>query len=207
MISSILPPTLDFSSCETLEEQEEVAYNFFKNNIRNIDKREKYKGKEIKLRLTPPYYEGREEAFLHLTGFDEITKYGSKKPCEKIILTGNCFTDCVSDNIPKNQRNLCIFRASLLPWFNAILKLANNNDPHIKCWENIRIDRNRKRENKNILIRFQEEEIDYLIVIGVFIKNNDEEVYQLRSAYPLFFKSSKKIADKEYENYIKSSKK
>lgn len=205
MISNILPPTLDFSSCETLEEQEEVAYNFFKNNIRDINKREKYKGKEIKLRLTPPYYEGKEEAFLHLTGFNEITKYSSK-PCEEVVLIENCFTDCVSYNTPENQRNLCIFRASLLPWFNAVLKLANNDDPHIKCWENIREDKRRKKVNKSILIRFQEEKIDYLIIIGVFI-NNDEEIYQLRSAYPLFFKSSKKTADKEYENYIKNSKK
>ncbi len=205
MKSSLLPEPLDFSKCLTYEEQEKIAYDFFKNNIRDLNVRQKYKGKEIKLRLTPPYFDGKEEAFLHLTGFNEITKY-SNKPCKKIKLTGDCFTNCITDNIPINQRNLCIFRASLLPWFNVVLELANSDDSHIKYWENIRIDRRRKKENKSILIRFQEDEIDYLIVIGVFKKNN-EEIYQLRSAYPLFFDLDKRKADKEYETYTISFKK
>ncbi len=204
MISSLLPQPLDFTNCLSLEEQEELAYKFFKENIRNQEIREKYKETEIKLRLTPPYYEGKEEVFEHLTGFSETEKY-KDKPCKETTLPEICLTKCTTDNIPLNQRNLCLFRASLLPWFNGVIRLANNDNPHIKCWENIRIDKKNRKQNRSLLIRFQHETADYLIVIGVFEKNGKKN-YQLRTAYPLFFNYEKQKLDKEYEKYMKDKK-
>ncbi len=58
-------------------------------------------------------------------------------------------------------------------------------------------------KKKRLYLRYQEEELDYLIV---FEKKSEKRV-QLITAYPVFFVSAKKDYEKDYQNYIKEIEK
>ena len=76
---------------------------------------------------------------MHLTGFDETNKY-SLNPCNNLEIETQCTNSCEVEGIPDGQRILCLYRARLLPWFNEIIKLANDNSPYIKYWEKEKIN-------------------------------------------------------------------
>lgn len=199
MISSVLPEPLDFSQCLTYEDQRKIAYDYFCENIKSQECREKLKGKEIKINLKKPYLDAKEECFEHLVGFDEIDKY-SITPCTNLSIQTQCINSCNLINIPPGQRILCLYRARLLPWLNEIIKLANNDSPYVKYWEKEKIDLKTRRIEKIAYIRFQEGIADYLIVFRVYPDGN----YYLLSAYPLVLRKLRETCDKEYENYIDS---
>ena len=77
-------------------------------------------------------------------------------------------------------------------------KLYNENDVRVKYWEKIN-----SKKKKRLYLRYQEEEVDYLIV---FEKKSEKRV-QLITAYPIFFVSAKKDYEKDYQNYIKEIEK
>lgn len=199
MRSSLLPEPLDFSSCTTYEEQEKIAYDYFCNNIKPANKREKFKGKDIKINLKCQYLDSKEESFLHLTGFDETNKY-SLNPCNNLEIEVQCTNSCNLERIPNGQRIFCLYRARLLPWFNEIIKLANNNSLYIKYWEKEKIHSKTKKKDKIACIRFKKDLADYLIVLRIYPDGN----YWLMSAYPLVLKDSRKDCEQEYEEYISS---
>lgn len=196
MRSTLLPEPLDFSNCITYEEQEKIAYDYFCNNIKPLDKREKFKGMDIKINLNHQYLDSKEECFLHLTGFDETNKY-SLNPCNNLEIEIQCLDSCNLEGIPNGQRIFCLYRARLLPWFNEIIKLASNNSPYIKYWEKEKIHPKTKKKDKIACIRFKKDGADYLIVLRIYPNGN----YLLISAYPLVLKDLRKACDQEYEKY------
>lgn len=197
MKSSFLPEPLDFSNCSTYEEQAKIAYDYFCENIKPLNKREKFKGKDIKINLNSQYLDSKEESFLHLTGFDETNKY-SLNPCNNLEIETQCTNSCEVEGIPDGQRILCLYRARLLPWFNEIIKLANDNSPYIKYWEKEKINPRTKKKDRIACIRFKEDIADYLIILRIYPDGN----YYLMSAYPLILKDLRRDCEKEYENYI-----
>ena len=186
MKSSLLPEPLDFSEYKDLESQEEYAYRYFLSNIKNEGKREKLNEKKIIINTNRQYLEAKEEAFEHLTGFNQTNSY-SHSPCLNLDIEMLCSIKCEVEKVPPNQRILCLYRARFLPWFNSIIKLASNNDKHIKKWEV------KKAKDTRLLIRFQEGNADYLIVLRK-LKTD----YKLVTAYPLFTKGDRAKCDREY---------
>lgn len=197
MKSSLLPETLDFSNCLTYEEQEKIAYDYFCEHIKPLDKREKFRGKNIKINLTSQYLDSKEESFLHLTGFDETNKY-SLNPCNNLEIETQCFDLCNVEGVPNNQRIFCLYRARLLPWFNEIIKLANNDSPYIIYWEKEKVHPKSNKKDKIACIRFKEDIADFLIILRIYPDGN----YQLMSAYPLVLKKLRKNCEEEYKKYI-----
>ena len=59
------------------------------------------------------------------------------------------------------------------------------------------------KKKKRLYLRYQEEELDYLIVL----EKKSEKRVQLITAYPVFFVSAKKDYEKDYQNYIKEIEK
>ncbi|MFK4784568.1 hypothetical protein [Fusobacterium sp. MFO224] len=191
MRSSLLPEPLNFSKCKSIEEQEKLAYDFFCKEIKDQNKREKYNGKVIFLELTPPYFDGKEEVFQHLTGIDESRKY-KVDPCVDSTDRVNyeCLTRGTADNIPPNQRILCLYRARTLPWFNSVIRMANLKNEYIKIFTK----KQKNSRNNSLLIRFQHETVDYLIVL----RKNKRDNYKLVTAYPITLNSKKRQLDREY---------
>lgn len=196
MKSSLLPKPLDFSECKDLAAQEECAYKYFCTNIMDDKIRGRFNHNFIELNKELEYIDGKEQIFTHLCGFGE-DKFNID-PCINSDVEILCKVNCQDDCIPINQRNLCLYRARTLTWFNCVLELASFNNENIKIWE---ID-------KKLKIRFTHETADYIIIINKFfsVKKNRYH-YKLITAYPLFLKGDRKKADKEYTKYKKSVEK
>ena len=76
--------------------------------------------------------------------------------------------------------------------------MYNNRDSRVCYWEKLN-----KEGRKRVYLRYQEDEIDYLVV---FEKKTDKKV-RLITGYPVFFIKSKKELDKDYNKYIKEGEK
>lgn len=191
MKSSLLPEPLNFSLCSSLEEQENFVYDYFIRNIKNENIRAKYKDTKIELDNSLEYLGGKEKTFRHLCGFG--SDHYDIDPCLNSEVEILCKTNCKDDSIPDSQRNLCLYRARTLSWFNYILNLANNDNENIKIWE----------AEKKLKIRFTHETADYIIIINKYYNKRKEMKLKLITAYPLFLKGDRKKADREYKTYKK----
>lgn len=196
MRSSLLPEPLDFSKCLTYEEQEKIAYDFFCQNIKNNNFL--LNGIKIKIKNKVACYDGKEEIFEHLCGFDKDNY--EIDPCLNMDLKLECKSECRDESIPLNQRGLCLYRARTLPWFVAIFSMIGKSE-YVKVWDSY--DRKQRREKTKI--RFTHEIADYIIVLNK-IKRETQVNYELITAYPMFKKGDKRKADTEYREYIKSKK-
>lgn len=139
--------------------------------------------------------------FWHMASLDATKSFYNILPCNNTVYGKNCYKNCVKSNyhhvINNEDRNICLYRASKISLFNKVIELANNGDDHIKIWKE-------KKDSKEYeLIRYQEEENDYLIVLR-YVKNKD--YYRLTTAYPVFFESKKEELDKKYFSYINAKK-
>lgn len=83
---------------------------------------------------------------------------------------------------------------STIEWFRIIIEKINNNEPNIKAWQVNTINSKRTIE-KQLKIRFQENEIDYLIIL-----KDVEDKYYFITSYPVFEYKQKKELDKEYKS-------
>lgn len=194
MKSSLLPEPLNFLEYNSLEEQEKFAYDYFISNIKADTIREKYENINIELDNSLEYLDGKEKSFRHLCGFGKDSY--DIDPCLNSEVEILCKTSCKDSSIPNSQRNLCLYRARTLAWFNYVLKSANNEDEHIKIWE--------IKEERKLKIRFTHETADYLIVINKFYDSRTQKIrLKLITAYPLFLKGDRKKADREYNKYKK----
>lgn len=194
MKSSKLTETLVFFKEETLEEQQEKAYKYFKEHIMLEANREKLKEKRIILKLDIDYLDGKEHCFEHLTGFDETDEKFEIDPCINSKEEEICLTKCSLDGVPSNQRVFCIYRAKCLNWFNQILRFANSDDVDTYVW----IEKD--KWNKDTLkLRFKHETVDYIMIFSILKDGN----YKLITAYPIVKKGDRRKADRGYQNYKK----
>ena len=58
-----------------------------------------------------------------------------------------------------NVRAKCLYRALRVGWIKEVIELYNENDVRVKYWEKIN-----SKKKKRLYLRYQEEEVDYLIV-------------------------------------------
>jgi hypothetical protein len=79
-------------------------------------------------------------------------------------------------------------------WIREVIELYNANDSRVKYWEKVN-----SAKRKRLYIRYQEEEIDYLVVL----EDKSEKRVQLITAYPVFFVSAKRDYDADFQNYQK----
>ena len=124
-------------------------------------------------------------------------KYYNIKPCNNTLYSNKC-TNCVDHiypiNIRSTLRDKCIYRMSTIEWFRIIIEKINNNEPNVKAWQVNTLNSKRTIE-KQLKIRFQEKEIDYLIIL----KDVGDKYYFITS-YPVFEHKQKKELDKEYKS-------
>ena len=140
------------------------------------------------------------EIFWHIGSIEEKSRLDIK-PCNNDITSAVCDSNCsnASDIVILNngeERAKCIYRAVRVGWILEIVKMYNASDSRVKYWEKDNSDHRRR-----IYLRYQEDEIDYLVV---FEKKNEKRVI-LVTGYPVFFISSKKDLDSEYAKYQKTT--
>ena len=148
------------------------------------------------------WIENKAEIFWHSASIEQKAKLDIK-PCINDLSSAFCPENCIlgTDLIIMNNgdiRTKCLYRALRVGWIREIIELYNENDVRVRYWE--KVNSNKK---KRLYLRYQEEELDYLIV---FEKKSEKRV-QLITAYPVFFVSAKKDYEKDYQNYIKEIEK
>lgn len=184
--------TLEFS--ELFNE----CHNIFKKTIAAKD-RPLLHGMEIYVPLK--WIENKAEIFWHSASIEQKAKLDIK-PCTNDLSSAFCSENCIlgTEFIMMSNGDMrvkCLYRALRVGWIKEIIEMYNENDVRVKYWE--KINSNKKRR---LYLRYQEEEIDYLIVL----EKKSEKKVQLITAYPVFFVSAKKDYENDYQNYIKEKK-
>ena len=146
--------------------------------------------------------DNKAEIFWHMSSLEQKDKLPIK-PCTNDITSAICDSNCVngSDTIVLTNgevRTKCIYRTTRIGWIQEIVNMYNLSDTRVKYWEKDVRDHRRR-----IYLRYQEEEIDYLVV---FEKKSEKRVV-LITGYPVFFISAKKDLDKEFTDYQESIRK
>lgn len=184
--------TMEFS--EILDK----CHNKFKETIATKD-RPLFQKMEIYVPLK--WIENKAEIFWHSASIEQKEKLDIK-PCTNDLSSAFCSENCILGTelimmSNGDMRAKCLYRALRVGWIKEIIEMYNEKDVRVKYWE--KINSNKK---KRLYLRYQEEEIDYLIVL----EKKSEKRVQLITAYPVFFVSAKKDYENDYQNYIKGRK-
>jgi hypothetical protein len=181
--------TLDFDGI--LDKCHEV----FKQTIATKD-RPLFGNREIYVPLK--WIENKAEIFWHSASIEPKPRLDIK-PCTNDLSSAYCVDNCIAetDRIVMSNgdtRAKCIYRALRVGWIREVIELYNANDSRVKYWEKVN-----SAKRKRLYIRYQEEEIDYLVVL----EDKSEKRVQLITAYPVFFVSAKRDYDADFQNYQK----
>lgn len=185
------------TSSKKIEEIFDAAHDLFKKTICSKDR--PYLGnKEIYVPLIW-MTDRKAEIFWHVSSLEQKARLDIK-PCTNDITSAICDSNCIKgpDTIVLTngeERTKCIYRTTRIGWIMEIVKMYNSSDVRVKYWE-----KDIKGHRRRIYLRYQEEEVDYLVV---FEKKGEKRVV-LITGYPVFFISAKNDLDKEYTDYLKS---
>lgn len=189
-MSKLLPPKLKLSG-QTIDENIEILYDYFKNHIMKKDERPLLFGKQIYVDCKN-WINFKSETFYHLISLSENeNKIFNVFPCNNDISYSFCNENCFNKNIQvqlksnNSIRTICLYRGQYLSWINDIIKLANNL--HNNITYNI--------ENNKFLLRYHDTSVDYLLV---FDKINKDFI-RLTSAYPVFYTAKKHYLNNNFK--------
>lgn len=199
-----LSPPIDVSQKDMAQIFDE-SYAVFQLEINYRHTRPNLFDKFIYIDANYSYEPEKVNCFWHISsiGVDHY-KY-DMYPCSNDAANGECHFMCDinhENNFLKDINSIpCIYRASRIKWVRQIINLANINPKYA----NLRIWRqyNSKTKEHNLLLRYIDRHIDYVIIFNISYKGRDIYCYRLTTAFPVVLKSYKKRFDKEYSEYIK----
>ncbi|MDO5422462.1 MAG: hypothetical protein Q4F41_01900 [Eubacteriales bacterium] len=172
------------------------CHTIFKSSMAGKENRPKLKGREILVPLK--WLEYKAEIFWNSASIEPKQKLDIL-PCNNDRASFLCRNNCITaaDFIVLNgvEREKCIYRAVRVNWIRPVLEMYNCDDKRVKYWEKVH-----SNKRKRIYLRYQEEEIDYLVIL----ENINERKVRFITAYPIFFLSAKKDYEKDYQNYQKN---
>ena len=174
----------------------DIAYDFFQREINDRSKRPTLFDKEVFIEAHEQI-DGRPQGFWHVISLDNRHRF-KVLPC---VNDGNidlCGQNCnnghrqIAIKYGVEVRNICLLRASRLPWIVDIIKLASRKDPSVKVW---RKPGGGKQSDK-VYLRYNHDGADYVLIFSA-----EKRFYRLISAFPVFYTSDKADFDKECAEY------
>lgn len=193
MNSILLPPMVDLESYANKNEIINNLYELYKSDLMEKENRVRLFDKFIYIECKW-WIDYKAEMFWHLISLSE-DNYFKELPCDdniKLMCEENCINHIKQITLNNGQvRDICYFRAARIIWIKEIIKLANNNNSHIKKWEKEGI----------LYIRFEHETADYILL---FLDKLNNGRYYFISAFPVFYPDSKVNYDKDFRNYQKN---
>lgn len=191
-MSHELSPTLCL--CNDKELNIDIAFEFFSTNLNDPNHRLRLFGKQV-------YYEAYEMLESKIVGFWHLISTKlinlTSLPCNNDIVRKQCDDNCiklsrmVEIKNEKETRVVCLYRASHLPWIMDVIKLANEKNVNIQCWQ--LIDNNNR---KKLYVRYKYATVDYVLILS-----DQNKIYRLLTAYPVFLQREKRKFDRDYSNY------
>lgn len=190
-MTKLLP--IDISDCQNISSIIDKCFNIFQNTISYPYSRPKLKEREIYVSLNP--IELKAEIFWHIASIEQKSKL-EVLPCTNDITVSICKNNCItgfdSIKLTNEIREKCIYRATRVNWIKPIVEMYNSSDPRVKYWEKKNSDKKLR-----LYLRYQEEENDYLVIF----EHKSEKRVVLVTAFPIFYVSSRRDYDKDYETY------
>ncbi len=187
---------MSISSNQTVDDIMTSCHELFKNTIGSktrpgLDEREIF--------IPFVWIDQKAEIFWHIGSIEKKPKLDIY-PCNNDIASAVCASNCVKGTdvvVLQNgeERAKCVYRAVRVGWILDIVNLYNSSDSRVKY-----LEKDNKDHRRRIYLRYQEDEIDYLVV---FEKKSDKRVI-LITGYPVFYISSKNDLEKDYQNYLKN---
>ncbi len=191
VLSSPLKLTGDFNK------DIDIAYEYFNTAINDRAKRPTLFDKEVFIEAHE-IIEERPSGFWHAISIEENHHFKKVLPCindENIVL---CDQNCnashhtIAIKYGTEMRNICLLRASRLPWIIDIIKLACRNDPSVKVW----LKPGTGKQSEKLYLRYNNQGADYILIFSV-----EKHFYRLISAFPVFYIREKEEFDKDYQKY------
>ena len=173
----------------------EVAYEYFQQAINNRVKRPALFDREVFVEANE-IIEGRPQGFWHAISL-ETNHHFKVLPCTNDGNINLCGENCnnghrqVAIKYGAEVRNICLLRASRLPWIVDIIKLASKKDPSVKVWR-----KSGGKQSDKLYLRYNHDGADYVLIFSV-----EKHGYRLISAFPVFYTKQRAEFDKEAAEY------
>jgi len=183
--------TAPLSLSSSFEDSIKVAYEFFNSQINNKAKRPALFDKEIFIEASERINDWP-VGFWHIISLEETHKF-KVLPCNNDITMEHCNENCetksyqVCIKCQTETRNICLLRASRLPWILDIIKLANQGDSSIIVW---------RKPNGKLYLRYNHYGNDYVLIFS-----DNKKFYRLISAFPVFYTKERKELDRDSQEF------
>lgn len=196
-MSKLIP--IDIADLSTTEEIMNKCHDIFKDTMGSKENKPQIDGREVLVPLK--WLDYKAETFWHSASIEPKQRLDIL-PCNNDITSSLCNNNCIAamDSIVLNgtEREKCIYRAVRVNWIKPVLEMYNHNDSRVKYWEKV----HSKNKKNRIYLRYQDEEIDYLIVL----EDISDKRVRFITAYPIFFLNAKRDYENDYQIYRKSIK-
>lgn len=190
-----LSPILELSG--DLQQGLATAYAYFSEYIGNRAHRPTLFDKEVFIECSEIINE-RPVGFWHLVSLEEKHKFSKIVPCVNDRNINLCGQNCISQ---KHQiaikygteiRNLCLYRASRIPWIIDIIKLASRGDSSVAVW----LKPGGNKASDKLYLRYNHDGQDYVIIFSV-----EKRFYRMISAFPVFYLNEKQKMDEDHRAF------
>lgn len=181
---------------DLIEDYKNASNDFF-----NRDTRPKLKG--IFIYIDSNIVEGINERYLHTVSIKENEYH--MNPCLNEESSIHCVTKCEIENSPKCfqsiNRSFCYYRMRRSKWISEIIKLANEDNEHIKMWTKSYKDKTNGRKRFKRFVWYKNGLASYLIIFEEKYKDGKLNILDFRTAYPVFLRHAEKDLEKDYLKY------
>lgn len=194
-MNSTLSPILQFPP--DVKQSMDIAYQYFAEHIADRAHRPSLFDKEVFVECSEKIND-RPVGFWHIISLEDKHRFSKIIPCINDPAIDLCDQNCVTGALQvaiKNAtetRNLCLYRASRLPWIIDLIKMANRDDPAVKVW----LKPGGKKASDKLYLRYNHSGIDYVVIFSAVRK-----YYRLISAFPVFYLNEKQDFDNDYNRY------
>ena len=178
------------------EEDVNTSYEYFQKTLNDRTNRPTLYGKWIFIEARETI-DNRPQGFWHIISIQNSHNAFKVFPCTNDENIDLCAQNCVKSHHSITisgceVRNICLLRASRLPWLIDIIELANKNDPSICVW----LKKGNRKRNDKLYLRYHHFGVDYVVIFSI-----EKRFYRLLSAFPVFYANVKATFDKEANQY------
>lgn len=190
----LLSEPLKFS--DNFEENIEIAYDFFQTALSDSQKRPVLFDKEVFVEAHG-HIDGRPQGFWHIVSIEDSHHF-KVLPCVNDGTIDTCSQNCVNSRrqvaikFGTEIRNICLLRASRLPWIVDIIKLASQDNPAVAVW----LKPGKGKATDKLYLRYNHHGADYVIIFSV-----EKHFYRLISAFPVFYIKEKEEFSRDCSTY------
>ena len=190
----VLPPPLELTG--DFQKDIDFAYSYFEKELNDRNKRPTLFDKQVYIEAKEIIHD-RPQGFWHIISLENTHRF-KILPCVNDKCISLCNQNCIYAHHPVSikygfeVRNVCLLRASRLPWITEIIKLASRDDPSIKVW----LKPGKGKQSSKLHLRYTNDGADYILIFSV-----EKYVYRLISAFPVFYTQDKADFDKDSKEF------